>query len=261
MVRDDLHGFWQCPSDVEDYLARVGGRNPFGENMYRLIVAESRYMKIAGCFRIWDTNIPVAERDGMTRATVELEKPEPVFGMVGGKQKIVKWVSKKEMMVEAGHKPLREEIGIKEVQRYDGIEGFILERWYPAECYGTKEQWHSLENCLPDGTPMLGEYPSCGDYEGIYGPWPTRPGTSVLAKGIAFAEDKIQNQHDTPEGRTRKRLNRALAEYDKSSKKFRDDMFHMIKDKSSFLESSSLEAGRLRTEFGERAGIRHHIGN
>jgi hypothetical protein len=260
MFRDDIRGPIRTPPETDAYLRQIGGVNPFGENIYRLVLAESVVMVVAGEFCDWDESIPVQERFGFVRTSIPLEEPEPILANVPGQgNKVVGYRTTKEVMMPSGRQPDRVVMGTREVPRYTVFNGWLVERWYPASMWGTPEAWS--EKTLPDGTALLGPYPTFGDYDGVVGPWPEVPGRHVLRAAVSYVEDKIENQEDSPAARLLKRINRATDEYEKRSTKNQEELTKYIKDKTSFLLSGSLEAGRLRTQAAERAGLRHHVGN
>ncbi|HEY6349682.1 MAG TPA: hypothetical protein VI636_09755 [Candidatus Angelobacter sp.] len=63
MLRDDIRGTQLCPSDIADYLLTIGGTTPFGEPMWRLVVAGNVVWKVAGG-KVWDEGLSISERGG-----------------------------------------------------------------------------------------------------------------------------------------------------------------------------------------------------
>jgi hypothetical protein len=62
---------------------------------------------------------------------------------------------------------IREVIETRRVPKYLPVERWHIERWMPAESYGSPEQWHEQTTEIEDGIRIaaLGPYPSRGEYE------------------------------------------------------------------------------------------------
>ena len=232
MIRDDIQGINRCPSDIADYLTTIGGQTPFGEAIWRLVLASSVVWRVAGG-KVWDENLSLSERGG--------------FDFTEGQAH--------------AHKPLRDE-GDKLVERrrYPHLDGWILQRWFPPSSY-SRSQWFAPENCLPDGTPKLGPFPQFGDYEMIAGPAPRVPARSELHAFISSYYRGLESRNGSVEGRIREAVNAAEYERRKEEDRVRELTDAYMRDKCSYLFSSSLEAGRIRTERAEKLGIREHVGN
>jgi hypothetical protein len=235
MTRDDIRGTQLCPSEIQDYLLTLGGRTPFNEPLWRLVVAESVVWKVAGG-KVWNDNLSISERGGLN-LTAE-----------GG-------------CATPAHKPLRDESDrLVERRRYPHLEGWILQRWFPPSSY-SKSQWFAPENCLPDGTPKLGPYPQFGDYEMIAGPVQRIPSKSELHSFISSYYRGLESRSGSVEGRIKEAVNAAEYERQREEQRIRALTEDYMRDKCSYLSSSSLEAGRIRTKNAEKLGIKEHVGN
>lgn len=235
MTRDDVRGAQLCPSDVADYLVTIGGKTSFGEPMWRLVVAGNVVWKVAGG-KIWAQGLSIAERGGFD------------FTAEGG---------------GAAHSnnPIRDESDrLVERRRYPHLEGWILQRWFPPSSY-SRTQWFAPENCLAGGIPKLGPFPLFGDYEMIGGPIQRVPSKSELHTFISSYYRGLESRIGSIEGRIREAMNAAEYERQKEEQRVRDLTDEYMRDKCSYLFSSSLEAGRVRTERAEKLGIREHVGN
>jgi hypothetical protein len=226
MTRDDIRGTQLCPSEIQDYLLTLGGRTPFNEPLWRLVVAESVIWKVAGG-KVWDDNLSVSERGGLG----DLNNP---------------------LRDESDH--------LVERRRYPHLAGWILQRWFPPSSY-SKSQWFAPENCLPDGTPRLGPYPQFGDYEMIAGPVQRIPSRSELHSFISSYYRGLESRSGSIEGRLREAVNAAEYERRREEQRIHALAEEYMRDKCSYLFSSSLEAGRLRTKNAEKLGIKEHVGN
>lgn len=103
------------PPELQDYLTKLGGKNPFGEPNFRLVWGYSRLSWLGG-----------------------------------------KW--------ENGA------IELREVPKYFfALNRWIIERWFPAEFFGSPESWKIATDVYEEGCPSpipgLGPYPERGDWE------------------------------------------------------------------------------------------------
>lgn len=231
-MRDDIRGVERCPSHLEDYLLSIAGATPFGEPMWRLVLARNVIWKVAGG-KIWDQNLSIAERGGFDVAAAMPHE----------------------------NRPLRDESDrLVEQQRYPHIEGWILQRWFPPSAYN-KSHWFAPENCLPDGTPKLGPFPEYGDYEIAGGPVERVPGKQELYDFISWYYQQLESRKGSVESRIREAVN--AAEYERRRREAQMRVFadEYVRDKCSYLQSSSLEAGRIREQVARRCGIKEHVGN
>src|SRR5947209_8227596 len=231
-MHNDICGVERCPSQIEDYLLSIGGVTPFGRPMWRLVLARNVIWKVAGG-KVWDEDLSLAERGGLDLA----------------------------QGVAHQNRPLRDESGrLVEQQRYPHIEGWILQRWFPAIAYN-KAQWFAPENCLPDGTPKLGPFPEYGDYEMAGGPVERVPGKQELYDFISRYYQLLESRKGPVESRIREAVNTAEYERRRQEAQMRAYADEYVRDKCSYMQSSSLEAGRIREQVARRCGIREHVGN
>lgn len=231
-MRDDIRGVERCPSHVEDYLLSIGGATPFGEPMWRLVLARNVIWKVAGG-KIWDQNLSIAERGGFDVATG----------------------------IPHQNRPLRDEADrLVEQQRYPHIQGWILQRWFPPSAY-SKSHWFAPENCLPDGTPKLGPFPEYGDYEMAGGPVERVPEKQELYDFISRYYQHLELRKGSVESRIREAINAAEYERQRREGQMRRFADEYVRDKCSYLQSSSLESGRIREQVARRCGITEHVGN
>lgn len=235
VVREDVHGVITCPADMAEFLTRVGGYNPNDEPMYRMNWAENIYDTQGGIWQEWAQGTPINERGGTE-------------------------------MDDEGHitpcttKPLRIVTELREVLRYPNMVGWILERWEPANYFGTRLQWEGGKVPFTQ-IPFLGPYPEDGRYVLVAGPSLELPSTLELNGAIEETEFK-KDEHRGACGRlVRERVNEAEWQYEQNSIKFRQHVEEVIKDQLSPWKRASLAAGRWRNEMAARAGVREHAGN
>jgi hypothetical protein len=84
--------------------------------------------------------------------------------------------------VEAAQ-PDRIEEGVFWVPRYK-YNGWILERWFPGEAWGSEELFASQRSGADGRTRMLAAWPRNGDYFMLKGPWPTIDAAGDLKQHI-----------------------------------------------------------------------------
>ena len=232
MTRDDIRGVERAPQEIEEHLLTIGGRTPFDEPMWRLVLARNVIWKVAGG-KVWSEGLSVSERGG--------------FDLFEGRP--------------YDNQPLRDESGkLVEQQRYPHLAGWILQRWFPASAYN-KPQWFAPENCLPNGTPKLGPFPQFGDYELVGGAVEKVPGRQELHDFISAYYRGLERRGGSVESRVREAVNAAEYARQREEQKTRTFVDEYMRDRCSYIWSSSLEAGRVREEVGRRIGIREHIGN
>jgi hypothetical protein len=68
---------------------------------------------------------------------------------------------------DASGNVVREVIETRKVPKYLPVERWHIERWMPAESYGSPEQWYAQTTEVEDGIriAVLGPYPARGEYE------------------------------------------------------------------------------------------------
>jgi hypothetical protein len=223
-------------------LTQMGGKNPFGLPMYRLVLIGKVTRKIGGHWEDWPASVPYEARHGIL-TNEETGKP-----------------------MESPYKPTWVGDEVREVESYDDPsqwEMWLLERWAPASIECPREEWFAPHNCIngnPD-IPKLGPYPNEGRYYWCCGPFEQPPSLSFLADMIA----QWNQNRDRTERDLAKFVKQRQYEAEQRQEKREQEQFEktaaMIRDALSPMLSTSLAAGRWRTEMAERAGFRTHIGN
>lgn len=228
------------PRATQRFLKMYGGTNPMGKPNWRVLVAADRMVKESGVYRDWDPNLSTAERGGLN-----FSPNAEVVGMNFQRYE---------------NKPIRVVTEMREVQRYPHIEGWCLEKWFPASAYGSRDEWHSFK--AVDGvTPMLGPYPEDGDYECLFILGLKLPATDILQKYISSYAAGIANRKGTPESRAREYMLRYQYEQEQAEIRRKAEYNAWFKDELSPLKSGSLEASRWRQDLAARTGnANEHIG-
>jgi len=94
-------------------------------------------------------------------------------------------------------------------------EGWILERWFPASSYGSRDQWESALS--QDGeTPMMGPFPERGGYFMLSGggPWPEIPILDDVRASIAQWENSDHCHGIVDEAAVARAMRNDMAEAD-----------------------------------------------
>lgn len=227
------------PREIQRFLKRYGGLNPYGRPKWRVIVSADRVVRESGVYRDWAEGLTNAEKGGLSFS------PNPdIVGM---------------NFQRNDNKPVRVVTEVRDVPKYPHCDGWILEVWFPATAYGSRDDWHSYK--AVDGiTPMLGPYPEEGDYEMQHGPWQKLPSTDVLQGYISSYAATITNRKGTPESRAQEYLLRYEYEQEQAYAKRKKEYEAMMRDQLTPMSSSSLAASRWRNQLAKDAGVSGHIG-
>lgn len=125
------------PQWIQDELTEFGGVNPHGKPHWRLVLAQNCRIR---CFGTMNHIQP-----GVIEAMSDTTRPTEII-------------------------PDRIEDGEHWVPRFRE-KGWILQRWFPARTWGTREQWEG-EKAKDGRTRLLAAYPAAGDYMVMpCGPW------------------------------------------------------------------------------------------
>lgn len=91
---------------------------------------------------------------------------EPNFRVVWGGSRLT-WIGGRWTDRDANGNFLRERIELRRVPKYLPTERWHVERWMPAESYGSPEEWYEQTTEIEDGIRIaaLGPYPARGEYE------------------------------------------------------------------------------------------------
>ncbi|HEY0701654.1 MAG TPA: hypothetical protein VGD60_02705 [Candidatus Acidoferrales bacterium] len=91
---------------------------------------------------------------------------EANFRVVWGGSRLT-WMGGRWTDRDASGNVVRETIETRRVPKYLPVERWHIERWMPAESYGSPQQWYEQTTEIEDGIRIaaLGPYPSRGEYE------------------------------------------------------------------------------------------------
>jgi hypothetical protein len=109
---------------------------------------------------------PASVQELATRAGGVNRYGEPNFRVVWGGSRLA-WIGGRWTDRDAHGNTTREAIEIRRLPKYLPVDRWHIERWMPAESYGSPEQWFAQTTEIEDGIRIaaLGPYPSRGDYE------------------------------------------------------------------------------------------------
>lgn len=131
--------------------------------------------------------------------------------------------------------------------------GWILERWFPAEVWGSRETWNS------------GPYPEQGEYYLIApGPdvtWEELPETNDLKQAISMWErDYLSRPRDFDVAYAMFVAEEQAAEEAARQKQAEEMEYFYRHEVASIFNSTSLSAQAIRNQCADAAGVREHIG-
>jgi hypothetical protein len=256
--------------DLQQVLTRMGGVNPFGEPLFRLLRAEDRITQAAGAWAVWPDDVSVEDRGGLQIQQAQhmvKENQEMLQRMfrVGATIDELKKVSRENaniinefLQARVDVAPLRVEVGMVDIEVYP-YEGWIIERWKPAHLFGSPTEWEEFRF---DGQSALGPYPYQGEYEMMAGPTPYMPSTEELKDAIRQHVRAEEDKPSNPAMRVLRMMERREQEREKRVKQRKSDLVALMGDSPASLRARiSLGAGRVRNELAAKAGLKGHYGN
>jgi hypothetical protein len=269
IVRNDLlPSNTVIPKELKETILRVGGKTPFGEPMYRLILAECRTVKAAGLWNIWGA-VPVSDRgslgikeaqelirQGQLKLDEMMENGDSVSDLINAAKKQREEVQELIASKMAAH-PEKVIRGMVDRPLY-AFTGFVLEKWKPAESFGTPVEWYSFRF---EGEAALGPYPTYGDYELVAGPTPYMPTSAQIEEAIRHEFHVLENRPRS----TQARMSQILAQVEAAQAADEREQFNkieaMCKETMPLFRTLSLGAGRVRQELADKAGLKGNFGN
>ena len=247
IVRNDLlPSNVTIPKDTLRAIKRVGGVNPFGEPMFRLILAECRVIRSAGSWNQWSKNVPVEDRGGLgIKHVIQMLKDGC------SAQEINEYVNSR-----TAAQPEKTIVGMVDRRLYQ-YQGFILEKWKPAITFGSPDDWYSYRF---QGEAALGPYPTYGDYELCAGPTPYLPTQEECIEAIQRTFREIDERPSSPQARMSQML-AAMEEQEKALQRETENKIEagLKEDAMIYKTISSTGAGRARQELAKQAGVPDNI--
>lgn len=248
IIRNDLRpDHTIIPKALQETILRVGGRNIFDEPLYRLIRAEDHITKAAGLWPIFRKGLSVDERGGMGIK-------EAIAMMERG----CDWKEVAEFMHEyRPATPERVVRGMVENPVYP-YNGFIIEKWKPAESFGSPEAWYEH---VFEGEPSLGPYPTEGAYELAAGPTPYMPSAEQIETAIRRSWKQLQDKPQSAQARVTQHMRDIELALEQQNREQANKIQAILKEDTLLYKTISLGAGRVIQERALKCGIKSHYGN
>lgn len=225
---------------IRDVLKRRSLDAPGGFPVYRLVHSEFVFERIGGQWSDWNEGIAYADRGSISN------------------------VLDADGLPTASSTPIRTVVEIRTVPTYCSldIQGWVLERWFPAHKFGSPE-WHYSQVVPGTSIPRLGPYPDRGKYVMLTGPFEQEPSIDFLQDFISAHQQRAEAILDQDiDAYVKQRVYDAEKAEEKRRKKVIEENFLRIMEGSkNILFGTSLAAGRLRNAAAEKMGIRSHMGN
>jgi hypothetical protein len=221
-----------APEAVRKALIRIGGLNPHGKPMWRVCLAQNCVRKSEGIVH----HLPTGE--------VSVFDVDP-RGEVHGKSNLASKV----------------ESGMFELPRYGCGDGWIIERWFPAEIWGTPETWNS-HRAADGGRILADEYPRFGDYYMTnLQPFESLPELGDLENAIQMWEHEHRNRPTNILTHYKQQMAAEEELREKRRQKLEDDLSYMRKNELvPVLKSGSLAAQSVRNSLQKMIGDSSHLG-
>ena len=279
--RPDVLPTGVAPKHIRKWLRATGGLTPWGENRYRLVLAETVLVHCGARWHDWDVNTPLEDQGGLEFSTETRKSKYVVRDPTDiSKTIVVEADVPATVQVKPNH-PVRVVEEMRWILRYPKDKGWMLQVWYPASYY-VPEHYEITVAGRPD-LPLLGEFPSHGQYERQFfyldekcekhETFPTMPGESWMERAIQHHErsltEKMQQSAEVDETQVKWRMLKTLGEMkqarDHYEQQSRAEFDAKIKDRISPIFSNSLAGGRFREELAQRCralGMKiGHVGN
>lgn len=151
-------------------------------------------------------------------------------------------------------RPDKIEEGVFWMRRYK-FDGWILERWFPAEIWGSEEVWRSHKSGADHRMQMLAAWPRQGDYFMLAGPWPTVEAAGDLKEHIRAYMRQEQFKPVNWANEVKAELAMEMAERERAAWDYENRMAAISRGEvSPVLGSLSLAAQRMRDRIAVNIG-------
>ena len=148
--------------------------------------------------------------------------------------------------------------GTFELPKYP-CDGWILEKWFPPEVWGSRDEWKSHRS--EDGSTIMGEYPSRGDYWMLAGPFERIPDLADLRQAIDMHRQTMATKPVDYANMLKQTILDQETAREQRRNKLEADLAYMRKNELvPVLKSGSLAAQRFRNKLNKSIGDRTHLG-
>lgn len=157
-------------------------------------------------------------------------------------------------MVAEDAAPLRVEEGVFWIPRY-GQAGWVLERWFPADAWGTEAEWNAERHGADGRTRMRAEWPRHGDYFLMGGPWERMPGEETLKEAIRAYIREQQTRPADWASHLKAQLDEELLARERAAAEYEDYLAALSRQAvDPLLGSTSAAAQRVRSRLAVEIG-------
>lgn len=274
--REDVLPIGVAPKHVRKWLRGIGGVTPWGENRYRLVLAQCLLQQQGARWHDWDVNTPLEDQGGLEFSPDTRKSKYVVRDPLNpAKHVLIEADVPALVQLKRAH-PLRIVEEMRWIIRYPKDHGWMLQVWYSPSYY-SREHYDVTVTGRPD-LPVLGEFPSKGQYERQFfylddkcekhETFSTMPGQSWMQRAIEHHEHTLAekaNESPNVEWRMLRNLSEIKEAREHYERQQQAEFQAKIKDRIAPLFSNSLSAGRYREELAERCralGMKiGHVGN
>lgn len=257
------------PKELTDACRQLGGTNPFGENLYRVIRAEDRITQAAGEWNVWSDEVPVEDRGNLgigeiNKRLYELREVTAAAERAGfEKDEIRKIARDMEDEMDGIMQDRLRLCPVKVIRGMDDIplypfEGWMIEKWRPASFFGVPAQWEAFKF---EGSNALGGYPHQGEYEYCAGPTPYPLTKRDIEDAIRQDLKNIQERPQHPRERVFRMMQKLEQRQQQKERERKNKIESILKDSPAKLYNRlSLGAGRVIQDLADKAGLKGHFG-
>lgn len=219
------------PSAVTKSITDHGGTNEYGRPYWRVILSDNHTKSKRGLWCDWD-------------GTENWEQ----FSLQGAK-----------LRHNELH-PARIVDEVRETPMWPRPNGWILERWFPAEVWGSRESW-SKNSAYPEEGDYYLIAPTGNDDKGDKLIWTEIPDLHDLKQAISIWErDYLNRPRDFAVAYTRF-VSEEKAAQEEEERKSREEMEYFYRHEVvPIFNSTSLSAQAIRNQCAEAAGVKEHVG-
>ena len=150
--------------------------------------------------------------------------------------------------------PLRTEEGVFWIPRY-GNAGWVLERWFPPEVWGSQMEWEAERSGPDNRTRMRAAWPRHGEYFLMGGPWKMLPSADTL-KAVIRAQIREEQTRPVDWGNhVRAELLQEMLEQERMAEEYEDQIAGIGRQAAlPIMGSVSLAAQGVRNRLAEQIG-------
>jgi hypothetical protein len=271
--RSDILPEGRAPKHIRKFLQAAGGVTPWGENRYRLVLAQCVMVYVGARWHDWSVNDDLLDQGGLEFSKETRKSTYLTRDPTNPRREIAIQADVPAFVRPKPNKPVRIIEEMRWIRRYPDITGWLFQVWYPSSYY-SRQHYDVTVAGRPD-LPLLGEFPARGQYERqfahmrggkIHETFDKMPGESWMERAIQHHEAKIaKDASPNVEWRMLVTLNDMKKARETYERKEREEFEARVKERISPIFSNSLAGGRIREQLARRCleqGIKlGHVGN